>query len=241
MLGRRDVLELRPSLHYKDAWLAASRLRHPTSWVSPSTSRRVWSTDHGTNDEWYPPPPPGIRPPGISELVSTLHERGVVVYLVSGGFRQVREGESKNDEIERTRYRQTDRQTGRERERERMSRLKRCISIVGVHWAHRPTIRFLRRAAGFYSLMPRLPSSDTVFCNFSSNFTCCCSAVVAQMIEPVADQLSIPRGNIFANRLLFSDGSSNDGDGATTGGKYLGFSTTEPTSECGGKPKVVGL
>lgn len=27
---------------------------------------------------------------GISELVSVLHDRGVVVYLVSGGFRQAR-------------------------------------------------------------------------------------------------------------------------------------------------------
>lgn len=61
------------------------------------------------------------------------------------------------------------------------------------------------------------------------------------MIEPVADQLSIPRGNIFANRLLFCDGSGGDSGDASKGGKYLGFSTTEPTSECGGKPKVVGL
>ncbi|CAN0378976.1 unnamed protein product [Scytosiphon promiscuus] len=92
--------------------------------------------------------PPRLSP-GISELVSALHERGVVVYLVSGGFRQ--------------------------------------------------------------------------------------------MIEPVADLLSIPRGNIFANRLLFCDGSGSDDGSVSTGGKYVGFSTTEPTSECGGKPKVVGL
>ncbi|CAN0378138.1 unnamed protein product, partial [Hapterophycus canaliculatus] len=88
---------------------------------------------------------------GVSELVSALHERGVVVYLVSGGFRQ--------------------------------------------------------------------------------------------MIEPVADQLSIPRGNIFANRLLFTgeSSSSSDGGGAPTAGEYSGFSKTEPTSEDGGKPKVIGL
>ncbi|CAM9463296.1 unnamed protein product [Ectocarpus sp. 4 AP-2014] len=88
--------------------------------------------------------PPRLSP-GISELVSALHERGVVVYLVSGGFRQ--------------------------------------------------------------------------------------------MIAPVADQLSIPRGNIFANRLLFGDESS---DGATAGA-YVGFDADEPTSRGGGKAKVVDL
>lgn len=51
------------------------------------------------------------------------------------------------------------------------------------------------------------------------------------MIEPVADQLSIPRGNIFANTLLF--------DAAT--GDYRGFDPDEPTSRDGGKPKVVGM
>lgn len=43
-----------------------------------------------------PPPLPivfvAFSRSGISELVSVLHERGVVVYLVSGGFRQVRYG-----------------------------------------------------------------------------------------------------------------------------------------------------
>ena len=52
-----------------------------------------------------------------------------------------------------------------------------------------------------------------------------------QMIEPVADQLSIPRGNIFANSLRF--------DGVT--GEYTGFDADEPTSRDGGKPKVIGL
>ncbi|CAM9793863.1 unnamed protein product [Ectocarpus fasciculatus] len=89
--------------------------------------------------------PPRLSPAGISDLVSALHERGVVVYLVSGGFRQ--------------------------------------------------------------------------------------------MIAPVADQLSIPRGNIFANRLLFGDGSS---DGATPG-TYVGFDADEPTSRDGGKAKVIDL
>ncbi|CAM9643536.1 unnamed protein product [Laminaria digitata] len=82
--------------------------------------------------------PPRLSP-GIPELVSLLHSRGVTVYLVSGGFRQ--------------------------------------------------------------------------------------------MIEPVADQLSIPRGNIFANSLQF--------DGVT--GDYTGFDADEPTSRDGGKPKVIDL
>ncbi|CAM9766839.1 unnamed protein product [Ectocarpus sp. 12 AP-2014] len=89
--------------------------------------------------------PPRLSPAGISELVSVLHERGVVVYLVSGGFRQ--------------------------------------------------------------------------------------------MIAPVADQLAIPRRNIFANRLLFGDESS---DGAAVGA-YVGFDADEPTSRDGGKAKVVDL
>ncbi|CAN0271296.1 unnamed protein product [Pylaiella littoralis] len=82
--------------------------------------------------------PPRLSP-GISELVTVLHDRGVVVYLISGGFRQ--------------------------------------------------------------------------------------------MIEPVADQLAIPRGNIFANRLLFDK----------NGGNYTGFDAEEPTSRDGGKPKVIDL
>eukprot|EP00903_Cladosiphon_okamuranus_P013185 g12297.t1 len=91
--------------------------------------------------------PPRLSP-GISELVSVLHNRGVVVYLVSGGFRQ--------------------------------------------------------------------------------------------MIEPVADQLSIPRRNIFANRLVFDDDGNDNNAGSGTG-KYVGFDAVEPTSRDGGKPKVVGL
>ncbi|CAM9487744.1 unnamed protein product [Ascophyllum nodosum] len=82
--------------------------------------------------------PPRLSP-GVSELVSHLHGRGVAVYLVSGGFRA--------------------------------------------------------------------------------------------MIEPVADRLSIPRGNIFANTLLFD---------ADTG-EYRGFDPDEPTSKDGGKPMVVGM
>lgn len=56
---------------------------------------------------------------------------------------------------------------------------------------------------------------------------------ILQMIEPVADQLSIPRSNIFANRLVFDEASPT--------GEYAGFDAEEPTSRDGGKPKVVGL
>lgn len=62
-----------------------------------------------------------------------------------------------------------------------------------------------------------------------------------QMIEPVADQLSIPRRNIFANRLVFDDDADNDGSVGSGTGKYVGFDAGEPTSRDGGKPKVVGL
>lgn len=51
------------------------------------------------------------------------------------------------------------------------------------------------------------------------------------MIEPVADRLAIPRGNIFANNLLFDEET----------GEYTGFDAGEPTSRDGGKPKVVSM
>lgn len=60
------------------------------------------------------------------------------------------------------------------------------------------------------------------------------------MIEPVADQLSIPRRNIFANRLVFDD-DGTDADSDKSNGSYVGFDAGEPTSRDGGKPKVVGL
>lgn len=51
------------------------------------------------------------------------------------------------------------------------------------------------------------------------------------MIEPVADVLSIPRENIFANKILFHSES----------GEYSDFDADEPTSRDGGKPKVIGM
>lgn len=51
------------------------------------------------------------------------------------------------------------------------------------------------------------------------------------MIEPVAEILSIPRGNIYANGLIFD----------VSTGAYTGFDPEEPTSRDGGKPKVIGM
>lgn len=76
--------------------------------------------------------------PGIRELVQALHEQGVAVYLVSGGFQRI--------------------------------------------------------------------------------------------IQRAAEQLNIPSENIFANRLLFDDE-----------GRFSGFDENEPTSESGGKMRVVKL
>lgn len=49
------------------------------------------------------------------------------------------------------------------------------------------------------------------------------------MIEPVAELLNIPSTHIYANRLLYD---ANDGS-------YLGFDTSEPTSNSNGKARVV--
>ncbi|KAK2153493.1 hypothetical protein LSH36_295g03061 [Paralvinella palmiformis] len=54
----------------------------------------------------------------------------------------------------------------------------------------------------------------------SGGFTC--------IIEMVAKSLDIPKENIFANKLLFY-----------YDGKYAGFDEAQPTSETGGKPKVI--
>ena len=51
-----------------------------------------------------------------------------------------------------------------------------------------------------------------------------------QMIEPVAEATGIPYHRIFANNILFDDS-----------GVYAGFDTNEPTSEDGGKPKVIQM
>lgn len=50
------------------------------------------------------------------------------------------------------------------------------------------------------------------------------------MIEPVAEATGIPYHRIFANNILFDDS-----------GVYAGFDTNEPTSEDGGKPKVIQM
>ena len=48
------------------------------------------------------------------------------------------------------------------------------------------------------------------------------------IVDPVAEQLSIPVGNVFANRLLFN-----------ADGSYAGFDEEEMTSDSGGKGRVV--
>uniref|UniRef100_A0A0B7A049 Phosphoserine phosphatase n=1 Tax=Arion vulgaris TaxID=1028688 RepID=A0A0B7A049_9EUPU len=48
------------------------------------------------------------------------------------------------------------------------------------------------------------------------------------IISPVAAELDLPQENIYANRLLFNED-----------GSYAGFDTNEPTSQSGGKPRVV--
>lgn len=48
------------------------------------------------------------------------------------------------------------------------------------------------------------------------------------IILPVAAELEIPPENVYANRLLFNED-----------GSYAGFDTNEPTSQSGGKPRVV--
>jgi phosphoserine phosphatase len=51
------------------------------------------------------------------------------------------------------------------------------------------------------------------------------------MIEPLADKLNIPSHRIYANNLLFNSDS----------GTFSGFDEKEPTSQDGGKAKVVEL
>ena len=47
-------------------------------------------------------------------------------------------------------------------------------------------------------------------------------------IHQVADQLKIDRKNVFANEILFDEK-----------GEYSGFCKKQPTSESGGKPRVM--
>eukprot|EP00127_Corallochytrium_limacisporum_P001558 Clim_evm11s66 gene=Clim_evmTU11s66 len=49
-----------------------------------------------------------------------------------------------------------------------------------------------------------------------------------QMINPLAEVLNIPKGNVHANNLLFNED-----------GSYKGFDESEPTSRSGGKPKAL--
>lgn len=53
-----------------------------------------------------------------------------------------------------------------------------------------------------------------------------------QLIEPVAAKLQISSGNIYANVFMFPDDAST---------RTTAFDTTQPTSETGGKAKVIAM
>ncbi|CAI5499843.1 unnamed protein product, partial [Closterium sp. Naga37s-1] len=74
---------------------------------------------------------------------------------------------------------------------------------------------------GIGELVKRLKARGTEVYLISGGFR--------QMIEPVAALLDIPVTNIFANRLLFEEGS----------GAYAGFDANEPTSRSGGKARAI--
>jgi phosphoserine phosphatase len=75
-------------------------------------------------------------------------------------------------------------------------------------------------APGVRDVIARLQSRGTPVYLVSGGFT--------QMINPVADALSIPRSRVYANTILF--------DGA---GRYAGFDRSAPTSRDGGKAVVM--
>lgn len=52
-----------------------------------------------------------------------------------------------------------------------------------------------------------------------------------KIVNPVAESLNIPVGNVFANALQFDQMT----------GEYIGFDEQELTSESGGKAKVIEL
>ena len=52
-----------------------------------------------------------------------------------------------------------------------------------------------------------------------------------ELIEPVAKELNISSEDIFANQLRFDK----------TSGEYAGFDESQPTSESGGKPRVIAM
>jgi phosphoserine phosphatase len=93
----------------------------------------------------------------------------------------------------------------------------------------RPSVRTLakfldtrppRLSKGIRELVAKLHSRGTAVYLVSGGFR--------QMIAPVAAQLQIPSGNVFANTLLFGDL-----------GEFTGFDATEPTSRSGGKALAI--
>lgn len=80
----------------------------------------------------------------------------------------------------------------------------------------------LRLTPGIRELVKKLHEKGTAVYLISGGFK--------RIIERAAVQLNIPNENVFANRLLFDDE-----------GHFAGFDESEPTSDSGGKTRVVKL
>lgn len=89
-------------------------------------------------------------------------------------------------------------------------------SVADFISAHPP-----RLSPGVPDLVARLHARGTRVYLVSGGFRA--------IIDPIADTLSIPRGNVYANTILFNN----------TTGEYAGFDTTEFTSKSGGKAAAV--
>uniref|UniRef100_A0A0B7B6V5 Phosphoserine phosphatase n=1 Tax=Arion vulgaris TaxID=1028688 RepID=A0A0B7B6V5_9EUPU len=79
-----------------------------------------------------------------------------------------------------------------------------------------------RLSSGIRDLMNVLKAKNIMVFLVSGGFR--------NIIAPVANELGIAQENIYANTLLFNED-----------GSYAGFDTNEPTSETGGKPRVIQL
>jgi phosphoserine phosphatase len=103
--------------------------------------------------------------------------------------------------------------------------LRRRLNIIRPTRSH--IARFLRDqphrlTPGIKDLVDLLHKRGVDVYLVSGGFRC--------LIEPVAEDLGIPRENIFANALKFY-----------FNGTYAGFDETEPTSQSGGKALVVKM
>jgi len=80
----------------------------------------------------------------------------------------------------------------------------------------------LHLTPGIRELVKKLHEKGTAVYLISGGFK--------RIIERAAEELNIPNENVFANRLLFDDE-----------GRFAGFDESEPTSDSGGKTRVVKL